>query len=170
MVDSVRLLEAVNFAAIKHRDQRRLDSQDTPYINHPVGVARILAHEGGVEDIDVLIGAILHDTVEDTDTTFEEIEVAFGLVDEVSDDKSKPYAERKRLQIINAQVCSQEAKLVKLADKLYNLRDLERETPQGWTESRKAKYFAWSRQVIQGLRGTNAKLEHELDQILERNQ
>lgn len=98
------LLKAADFAAKKHKNQRRKDSEQSPYINHPIGVAHILTEEGGVKDVSVLITALLHDTVEDTDTSFEEIELHFGrevadLVAEVTDDKSLPYGERKRLQV-----------------------------------------------------------------------
>lgn len=104
-----------------------------------IGVAQILTAEGNVTDLNVLMAAILHDTVEDTDTTFDELEQRFGakirgIVEECSDDKNLPKLERKRLQIEHAKDASFEAKLVKLADKLYNLRDLERSIPQGWTE------------------------------------
>ncbi|KAJ3209740.1 Guanosine-3',5'-bis(diphosphate) 3'-pyrophosphohydrolase MESH1 [Entophlyctis luteolus] len=133
------LIDAAAFAAEKHRGQRRKDLAATPYINHPIGVARILAIEGGVEDEFVLAAALLHDTVEDTDTTFEEIDSRFGstvgrIVREVTDDKSLDKAERKRLQIETAPSKSKEAKLVKLADKIYNLRDLSREAPVGWLD------------------------------------
>lgn len=140
--DQIKLYtKCMNFAAIKHRDQRRKDSKETPYINHPVGVAHILSSEGNITDLDVLMAAILHDTVEDTDTSIDEIENVFGpkirgIVAEVTDDKSLPKQERKRLQIEHALTASREAKLVKLADKLYNLRDLQKEIPQGWTEVR----------------------------------
>lgn len=140
--DQIKLYtKCINFAAIKHRDQRRSDSKETPYINHPIGVAYILTSEGNVTDLDVVIAAILHDTVEDTDTSFDEIENEFGskirdIVAEVTDDKSLPKMERKRLQIEHALTASREAKLVKLADKLYNLRDLQKEIPKGWTEVR----------------------------------
>lgn len=140
--DQIKLYtKCINFAAIKHRDQRRSDSKETPYINHPIGVAYILTSEGNVTDLDVVVAAILHDTVEDTDTSFDEIENEFGskirdIVAEVTDDKSLPKMERKRLQIEHALTASREAKLVKLADKLYNLRDLQKEIPKGWTEVR----------------------------------
>lgn len=140
--DQIKLYtKCINFAAIKHRDQRRKDSKETPYINHPIGVAYILTSEGNVTDLDVVIAAILHDTVEDTDTSFDEIENEFGskirdIVAEVTDDKSLPKMERKRLQIEHALTASREAKLVKLADKLYNLRDLQKEIPKEWTEVR----------------------------------
>ncbi|KAG5270176.1 hypothetical protein AALO_G00189630 [Alosa alosa] len=168
--DAVILLETVNFAADKHRNQRRKDHEETPYINHPIGVARILSHEGGITDIVVLQAALLHDTVEDTDTTIDELESIFGptvarIVQEVTDDKSLPKQERKRLQVEHAPHCSQQAKLVKLADKLYNLRDLNRCTPKGWTAERVQEYFEWAVKVVKGLRGTNSALEDLLDQL-----
>ncbi|XP_021564337.1 guanosine-3',5'-bis(diphosphate) 3'-pyrophosphohydrolase MESH1 isoform X3 [Carlito syrichta] len=133
-----QLLEAADFAARKHSQQRRKDPEETPYINHPIGVARILTHEAGITDIVVLQAALLHDTVEDTDTTLDEVELHFGapvrrLVEEVTDDKSLPKLERKRLQVVHAPHSSPGAKLVKLADKLYNLRDINRCTPKGKT-------------------------------------
>ncbi|XP_036399609.1 guanosine-3',5'-bis(diphosphate) 3'-pyrophosphohydrolase MESH1 [Megalops cyprinoides] len=168
--DLVILLETVNFSAEKHRNQRRKDPDGTPYINHPIGVARILSHEGGVTDIEVLQAALLHDTVEDTDTSIPELEAAFGqtvarIVQEVTDDKTLPKQERKRLQVEHAPHCSLQAKLVKLADKLYNLRDLNRCTPTGWTEERVQEYFVWAAQVVKGLRGTNPTLEDKLQQL-----
>lgn len=102
--------------------------------------------EGAIYDPVVIVAALLHDTVEDTDTTFEEIKSHFGekvqkVVAEVTDDKTLPKLERKRLQIVHALTSSYEAKLVKLADKLYNLRDLEKETPVGWSSERVHEYF-----------------------------
>ncbi|XP_055618158.1 guanosine-3',5'-bis(diphosphate) 3'-pyrophosphohydrolase MESH1 [Toxorhynchites rutilus septentrionalis] len=164
--------KCVNFAAIKHRNQRRLDSDKTPYINHPIGVAYILTAEGGVTDFEVIQAAILHDTVEDTDTTLDEIEQNFGLavrglVEEVTDDKSLPKAERKRLQIEHASGTTPKAKLVKLADKIYNLRDLQRCKPEGWSDERCREYFAWAKKVCDNLKGTNREMEDILDQIFE---
>nr|KAJ3418344.1 Guanosine-3',5'-bis(diphosphate) 3'-pyrophosphohydrolase MESH1 [Polyrhizophydium stewartii] len=163
----LRLLTAIDFAANKHRQQRRKDPEGTPYINHPIGVARILYEEGGVDDTAALMAAVLHDTVEDTDTTFDE---AFGdevsrIVAECTDDKTLPKADRKRLQIENAPHKSDKAKLVKLADKIYNLRDLQRTTPKGWTPERVAEYFVWAKRVTDGCRGVNARLESILDRI-----
>ncbi|KAM9366623.1 guanosine-3',5'-bis(diphosphate) 3'-pyrophosphohydrolase MESH1 isoform 1-T1 [Symphorus nematophorus] len=168
--DAVLLLETVNFAAEKHRNQRRKDAEQTPYINHPIGVARILSHEGGVTDIEVLQAALLHDTVEDTDTSPAELEAKFGtivarIVQEVTDDKSLPKQERKRQQVEHAPHCSRQAKLVKLADKLYNLRDLNRCTPVGWSAERVQEYFVWASEVVKGLRGTNSALEEKLDEL-----
>ncbi|KAM6181035.1 LOW QUALITY PROTEIN: guanosine-3',5'-bis(diphosphate) 3'-pyrophosphohydrolase MESH1 [Erethizon dorsatum] len=185
-----QLLEAADFAARKHRQQRRKDPEGTPYINHPIGgragpranlvapegwwgpgsVARILTHEAGITDIVVLQAALLHDTVEDTDTTLDEVELHFGtqvrrLVEEVTDDKTLPKLERKRQQVEQAPHSSPGAKLVKLADKLYNLRDLNRCTPAGWSEHRVQEYFEWAAQVVKGLQGTNQQLEEALKQL-----
>ncbi|XP_067871268.1 guanosine-3',5'-bis(diphosphate) 3'-pyrophosphohydrolase MESH1 isoform X1 [Heterodontus francisci] len=168
--DVQRILEAADFAAKKHKNQRRKDPEGTPYINHPLGVSRILTHEAGITDVIILQAALLHDTVEDTDTTLAEIEESFGekvrsIVTEVTDDKSLSKEERKQQQIKHAPHCSREAKLVKLADKLYNLRDLKRCTPAGWTEKRVEEYFIWASQVVAGLRGTNQALEMSLDAL-----
>ncbi|XP_036950444.1 guanosine-3',5'-bis(diphosphate) 3'-pyrophosphohydrolase MESH1 [Acanthopagrus latus] len=168
--EAVLLLETVNFAAEKHRNQRRKDAEQTPYINHPIGVARILSHEGGITDIEVLQAALLHDTVEDTDTSPAELEAKFGpivarIVQEVTDDKSLPKQERKRQQVEHAPHCSQQAKLVKLADKLYNLRDLNRCTPVGWSTERVQEYFLWACAVVKGLKGTNSALEEKLEEL-----
>lgn len=162
--------QCIHFAAVKHRNQRRLDKEETPYINHPIGVANILCAEGGISDFEVLQAAILHDTVEDTDTTFEEIKTHFGadvcsIVQEVTDDKTLPKDTRKRLQIEHALTISHQAKLVKLADKIYNLRDLQRCRPKNWTEERCREYFCWAKKVCDNLKGTNEPLERILDEI-----
>ncbi|XP_054711916.1 guanosine-3',5'-bis(diphosphate) 3'-pyrophosphohydrolase MESH1-like [Uloborus diversus] len=164
------VIKAANFAAIKHKNQKRKDIEETPYINHPIGVANILSMEGGVYDATVLQAALLHDTVEDTETTFEEIEELFGkrvreIVSEVTDDKSQPKAVRKALQVTHAPTRSHEAKLVKLADKLYNLRDLNRSTPKGWSAERVTEYFLWAAEVVKHLKGTNEALEEKLKVI-----
>ncbi|XP_059173696.1 guanosine-3',5'-bis(diphosphate) 3'-pyrophosphohydrolase MESH1-like isoform X2 [Physella acuta] len=162
------IIRCVNFAALKHKDQRRKDENQTPYVNHVIGVAYILTHEAGVCDIPIIQAALLHDTVEDTDTSIYEIQTEFGedvanLVREVTDDKTLSKEERKRNQILHAPQSSNRAKLVKLADKLYNLRDLRRTTPQGWTQERVQEYFEWAAKVVAGLRGTNKNLEDTLD-------
>ncbi|XP_075215781.1 metazoan SpoT homolog-1 [Lycorma delicatula] len=168
--DTLLILRCANFAAVKHKDQRRKNADKTPYINHPIGVANILSEEGGITDPDVICAALLHDTVEDTNTTFEELKTHFGsritnIVAECTDDKSLPSDERKQLQIVNASGSSHEAKLVKLADKLYNLRDLTNEPPVGWSEEKRANYYVWAQKVIEGLKGTNDALERKLDVI-----
>merc|ERR1712110_744918 len=171
MTSMAEVLKAADFAAKKHRDQRRKGPDKAPYINHPIGVANILANEGGIDDPIVLQAALLHDTVEDTDTSLDEIEEQFGktvrdVVNEVTDQKDLPSKERKRLQVINAPKKSPRAKLVKLADKLYNLRDLHQSPPADWTEERIQQYFVWSSYVLHGVKGTNQALEVEIDKIL----
>jgi guanosine-3',5'-bis(diphosphate) 3'-pyrophosphohydrolase len=171
--DSALLLAAVRFAAEKHRNQRRKDPEASPYINHPVEVAEVLARVGEVADLDVLRAAILHDTLEDTETTKEELVREFGatvaaLVADVSDDKSLPKAERKRLQIEHAASLSTEAKLVKIADKICNVRDIADSPPSDWPRQRRLEYLGWSRDVVAGCRGTNPELETLFDQTLER--
>ncbi|CAG2173293.1 unnamed protein product [Oppiella nova] len=165
-----QLVKAIDFAAIAHRNQLRRDGK-TPYINHPIGVMNTLVQLADCQDIDVLCAAVLHDTVEDTDTTISDITAHFGanvsaIVAEVTDDKTLAKAERKRLQVQHSPHISFGAKLVKLSDKLYNLRDLLRETPIGWTDDRVDEYFKWSERVIAGMVGTNEALEDELRHVL----
>ena len=166
--DLVLVLDAAAFAADKHRRQRRKDAEATPYINHPLALATILAKEGGVADAEVIAAALLHDTVEDTETTPAELEARFGptvaaIVAEVTDDKSLPKAERKRLQVTRAAHKPPGAKLVKLADKIANLRDIAASPPADWDAARKADYIRWASEVVSGMRGTNAALEAAFD-------
>ena len=162
------LLKALAFAAHKHRDQRRKDLEASPYINHPIGLADVLVNEGGVTDVEVLCAALLHDTVEDTATTAQELEEMFGsriarIVAEVTDDKALPKAERKRLQVETAARLSPEAKLVKLADKICNLRDVAERAPAHWDLARRREYFDWAKRVVDGLRGAHPRLEAAFD-------
>lgn len=162
--DTGLLIKAMRFSADKHRYQRRKDPAESPYINHPIEVAQLLWDVGGVRETTVLVAALLHDTIEDTQTKPEEIQEHFGeavlaLVLEVTDDKSLEKAERKRLQIANAPYKSPGAKLIKLADKCCNVRDVVGAPPKGWSLARRREYLLWSEQVVAGLRGTNAALE-----------
>ncbi|MCV6637624.1 HD domain-containing protein [Candidatus Albibeggiatoa sp. nov. NOAA] len=164
-------IRALEFAAHKHCDQKRRDAGQTPYINHPIQVANILWQIGQVQDENVLSAALLHDTLEDTDTQPEELEKAFSqdiltLVQEVSDDKSLPKAERKRLQIVHAATISSQAKLIKLADKIANIQDIGQAPPTGWSLERRLEYLDWSEKVIQALRGVNPALEAHFDKSL----
>ena len=174
MADDLDLiLEAAAFAADKHRMQRRKDAEASPYINHPLALAHILSREGKVSDPVVLCAALLHDTVEDTETTLEELEARFGAevaatVAEVTNDESLPKAEQKRLQVAKAASKSRAAKLVKLADKISNLRDLAATPPAGWSRERRLEYYRWSRDVVAGLRGVNPALEQAFDEAYER--
>lgn len=172
MTDAVLLLKAVGFAADKHRHQRRKDKDASPYINHPIGVAKLLATVGGVTDLTILIAAVLHDTVEDTETTFLEVEEAFGqnvrlLVQEMTDDKSLPKQERKRLQIEHAQRLSEKAKQIKIADKICNVLDVTHTPPPNWSLQRRQEYLQWAVRVVEGCRGSNVKLEKRFDEVLQ---
>ena len=166
-----RLLDATRFASAKHLRQKRKNRERTPYIHHPVEVAFHLSGVGGVDDEDVLIAALLHDTVEDTDTTREELVERFGenvagLVMECTDDKRLPKAERKRLQIVNAPTKSAGAKQIKLADTTCNLRDILADPPEGWDPDRRRAYFDWARRVFEGLFGVNEALDAEARRIV----
>ena len=164
-----KLISAMAFAADRHRHQRRKDIEASPYINHPIALANLLANEAFIEDERVLIAAILHDTLEDTETTEMELIRLFGqeittIVMEVTDDKSLPKGERKRLQIEHAATVSRRAKLVKLADKICNLRDITYSPPSDWSTERQREYFDWAKAVVDGLRGVNPALEHLFDE------
>lgn len=163
------LLKALSFAAHKHRDQRRKDVEASPYINHPISLASILCNEAHVTDINVICGALLHDTVEDTDTSPEELVLEFGdtirdIVMEVTDDKLLSRQERKQQQIDHAAHASDQAKLVKLADKITNLRDVANSPPPEWSLERRQEYFDWAKKVIDQLRGVHPGLEKIFDQ------
>lgn len=168
--DDLKLvLRALHFAADKHRYQKRKDRESSPYINHPIGLVSILCHEGGVIDAEVLSTALLHDTVEDTETSLAEIEREFGrticaLVEELSDDKTLPRDRRKQLQIEHATHLSVKARHVKLADKISNLRDLAVSPPSGWSVERRREYFDWAKRVVDQIRGTHEVLESLFDE------
>jgi (p)ppGpp synthase/HD superfamily hydrolase len=162
------LLRTVYFAAQKHRDQRRKDAEGSPYVNHAILVAERLVSVGGVQDLALVQAALLHDTLEDTDTTGDELEREFGrpvrlLVEEVTDDKRLPKAERKRLQIEHSAELSAGAKQIKLADKLCNVEDITHRPPHDWSLERRAEYLEWSRRVVDGCRGANPALERAFD-------
>ena len=164
------VLRATAFAALKHRDQRRKDAEASPYINHPIALADLLWDLGGVRDPVVIAAALLHDTIEDTETSATELRRAFGakvagIVGEVTDDKRLPKERRKELQIEHAAHISKSAKLVKLADKICNLRDILASPPKDWSIERKRQYFDWAKKVIDQAKGTNLKLERRFDQL-----
>src|ERR1039458_5901731 len=170
-LNATKLLKAIAFAADKHRHQRRKDAEASPYINHPIAVAAVLAAEGDVSDEATLIAAALHDTVEDTQTTFVELEKHFGsevagLVRELTDDKSLEKTERKRLQIEHARNSSIRAKQLKIADKICNVRDITDTPPAEWPLQRRRDYLTWSELVVAGCRGVNAKLDQAIVQAI----
>ncbi len=167
------IFKALYFASQRHKDQRRKDPSGTPYINHSIEVMINLWELGEIDDTEVLVAALLHDTIEDTETSPEEIEGYFGarvlaLVKEVTDDKSLPREVRKQLQVDNAVHKSVEAKQIKIADKLCNVRDIGKSMPKGWSKERQVAYLDWAKEVVNGLRGVNSKLETAFDQALAR--
>jgi guanosine-3',5'-bis(diphosphate) 3'-pyrophosphohydrolase len=168
--DLLLILKAAEFAAHKHRDQRRKDARESPYINHPIALATILVEEGGISDPTVIAAALLHDTIEDTETDVQEIEGQFGpevakIVEEVTDTKWLQKTARKQLQISKASKSSEGAKLVKIADKIANLRDMIGRPPAGWSLERRREYFDWAKDVIDGLRGASEPLERRFDSL-----
>jgi len=165
------LRRATGFAAWKHEGQLRKGEGKTPYIHHPVEVTAILAEVGWITDFDVLQAALLHDTIEDTDTSSEELETHFGarvcaIVNEVSDDKSLDRHVRKSRQVEHAPHLSKDAQVLKLADKIANVFDVAFSKPVDWAPERQLEYFDWASQVVAGLRGCNTALEAEFDQQL----
>lgn len=167
------IIKATQFAAYKHRNQRRKGTKAVPYINHPIDLAYLLSNRAGIQDDVVIAAALLHDTVEDTDTTFDEIEREFGravrdVVAEVTDDKMLSREERKQHQIDHAPHLSDRARLVKLADKIANLHDILSSPPDGWSTDRKLAYFRWAKQVIDPIRGSDVVLEQVFDEVYER--
>jgi GTP diphosphokinase / guanosine-3',5'-bis(diphosphate) 3'-diphosphatase len=161
------VLQAAAFAAEKHRNGRRKDAEASPYINHPIQLAYILV-QADIEDPIVLASALLHDTIEDTNTTHDEIEIVFGheianIVVECSDDKALTKLERKQAQVDKAAKISQKAKLVKIADKIANVSDIDGAPPAGWSLERKREYYDWAKRVVDQMRGVHAKLEARFD-------
>ena len=167
------LTEALLFASRKHSTQKRKDPAESPYVNHLIDVLHTLVHDGGFRDEELLAAGVLHDTIEDTETTDEELRNHFGdrvadLVLEVTDDKGLEKMERKRLQIENAPKKSTGAKVIKLADKISNLRSILLAPLVAWSNERKRDYFIWAKQVIDGLRGDHPSSEGTFDQVYEK--
>lgn len=163
------LIEALALAATQHSGQRRKDFAATPYINHPIALVHVLVSEGAVLDPLVLQAALLHDVLEDTDTSAATLRQRFGarladVVLELTDDKTLPKPQRKRLQIERASTLSPAARLVRLADKICNLRDLAHSPPMDWSAARIDAYVEWSRAVVENIRGTHAVLERLFDE------
>ena len=158
------ILKAAHFAAQKHKDQRRKDKEVSPYINHPISVAKIISEIGNIEDPEVLAAALLHDTIENTETTVDELIDNFGervcsLVQEVTDDKNLPKMERKQRQIEHAKEISEGAALIKLGDKISNVTDITNTPPTDWDSNRRLEYFEWAEKVINNCPKVNTSLE-----------
>ena len=157
------ILKAAEFAATKHRGQFRKGNLNTPYINHPIKVANLLENVG-VKDAEVLVAVLLHDVVEDTNTTYSDIRNVFNqrvadFVLEVTDDKEKSKKERKALQIQNAKGLSYEAKLIRIADKICNVQDISGKDAPDWSYERKFEYLEWAKKVVDEIKGTHDVLE-----------
>ena len=168
--DAVLITRVVHFAAVHHKDQQRKGIDRDPYMNHLAEVAAFVATADAAPNAEVIAAAYLHDTVEDTVVTHADLVDGFGarvagLVAEVTDDKSLPKAERKRLQIEHAAALSPEARLIKIADKISNVRSLVYSPPHDWAYERLVDYVAWARQVVERMRGTDAKLEATFDRV-----
>jgi guanosine-3',5'-bis(diphosphate) 3'-pyrophosphohydrolase len=165
-----KFLKALRTASIAHKFQTRKDGH-TPFINHPIQVAQLISSVGGIQDEVILCAAILHDIIEDTPTTYDEVKNMFGfvvadIIVECSDDKDLPKAERKRLQVVEVNSKSHEAKIVKLADKIANMTDIIVNPPNNWDKERKLEYFYWAKEVVDaGLRGINPGLEAMFDDV-----
>ncbi len=171
-MDSNIILKAAHFAAQKHRDQRRKDREASPYINHPLRVAMLLSEIGKVQDEEILAAALLHDTIEDTDTKPADLENLFGsrilkLVEAVTDDKSLPKDERKIRQIEHAAEISTDAALIKLGDKISNVIDVTDTPPKHWGVKRRREYFDWAEAVVNNLPKVNPALEDYFKRVVE---
>ena len=167
------ILKAAHFAAQKHRTQRRKDEDASPYINHPISVALAVAQIGGVDDPEILAAALLHDTIEDTETTPEELEDQFGrqvckYVLEVTDDKTLPKDERKQRQIEHAKKLSKGAALIKLGDKISNVTDVTNNPPADWNINRRKQYLDWAEKVIENCPKVNDRMENKFQRIIKR--
>jgi guanosine-3',5'-bis(diphosphate) 3'-pyrophosphohydrolase len=174
MSELSKLLHAISFSAKKHRFQRRKGSDGEPYINHPLAVANLIATIGKVTDHEILMAAVLHDTIEDTETTAEELTELFGenvcsMVLEVTDDKSLPKHERKLKQIEHAPSLSFGAKHVKLCDKISNVSDVLQNPPEDWSAERRTEYISWASKVVDGVRGVNQDLEDYFDILVSKS-
>jgi guanosine-3',5'-bis(diphosphate) 3'-pyrophosphohydrolase len=172
------LLRALDFAAKRHKNQFRKGEDRPPYINHPIQVANLLANEAGERDPVLIAASVLHDVIEDTVDSSDEKEELIGeiknlfgekilmLTLEVTDDKSLRKPDRKRLQIEHAPTISDNAKKLKIADKILNVRDMTNNPPVGWPLERIIEYFDWAEKVVNGMRGVNKRMEELFDEVL----
>lgn len=169
MKNIVRVCQALDFAAQKHATQRRKGVAQEPYINHLAEVSLLLAEATGGSDVNLVIAGLLHDCIEDQGVRFEELVERFGediaaLVRDVTDDKSLPKAERKRLQVVDTPHKSDRVKMLKLADKTSNLRSMRTSPPREWDRQRRQEYFAWARAVVAGCGEVNAYLNERFEE------
>ena len=157
------LLEALQFAATHHQYDRRAGYDRLPYINHLIKVTNCLANRIGIKDEALLLAAVLHDVVEDTEVTVAELERRFGsevasIVEELTDDMSLPYEERKRQQVEQASQLSSKARMIRLVDKASNLRDIFN-YPLDWPIEKKAAYLDNALAIAERIKGGHPKLD-----------
>jgi (p)ppGpp synthase/HD superfamily hydrolase len=167
------ILAAARFASEKHAGQKRKGAAGEPYVNHVLEVAELVSSALRECDANLIIAALLHDTIEDTSVTRDELAQRFGpdvadLVVELTDDKSLPKAERKRLQVQHAPKISPRAQIIKLADKISNLRSILYSPPADWDYERKKEYFEWGKQVVDALSAPDAALKTEFENTYRR--
>jgi GTP diphosphokinase / guanosine-3',5'-bis(diphosphate) 3'-diphosphatase len=165
----IAVLRAADAAARWHVHQRRKGAAEEPYINHLLEVATLVAEATDGKDPELVIAALLHDSIEDQEVPRSIIAEAFGdgvakLVEEVTDNKKLEKHERKRLQVEHAHKKSQRAKILKLADKTSNLRAIAASPPPEWSVKRLLEYVDWARNVSTGLTGVSKWLEGEFEQ------
>ena len=168
MKEWVTVLRAADAAARWHVHQRRKGSAREPYVNHLLEVASLVAEATEGKDTDLVIAALLHDAIEDQEVPIELIEGEFGkrvadVVSQMTDDKALPKEERKRKQIATAREKSNDAKIIKLGDKISNMRAIAFSPAPDWSVKRRLEYIRWARDVVDGLRGTSPWLEEQFD-------
>ena len=170
-MNSGAILDAAVFAASIHRGQYRKGDTSAPYLEHCLEVAYLLSNLGGIDDETTIVAALLHDTLEEDASKADDIRSRFGdeileIVKELTDDPALAEAERRKAQVDHAPHLSQRAKAIKLADKISNIRDVIEHRPEGWSDERLAEYIEWGRDVVEGLRGANDKLEERFDELV----
>ena len=175
MNDTVLITRALHFAAERHSNHRRKGQAQEPYVNHLAEVSELVADATEGKDVNLIAAALLHDTIEDTETSSDELVATFNndiaqLLADVTDDKSLPKQDRKYLQVVNSRAQNMRVKLLKLADKTSNLRSLANSPPENWNTEQKQAYIDWAIKVAAGLKGVNPWLEGRFDEALRRAQ
>ena len=172
MLTGLRLVsEAADFAARRHSGQQRKGRGSEPYINHLAEVANLLSIAADGIDAELVAAGWLHDAIEDTATTREELAQKFGdrvaaLVVEVTDDMTLPKQQRRQKQIVDAPRKSPGAKLIKIADKISNIRARIVPQPNQAERDDLMDYVAWAEKVVAGCRGVNAVLDRMFDETV----
>ena len=169
----VQILAAANFAARAHAGQKRKGAAAEPYINHLIEVAELVARSGNDADVNLIMACFLHDVIEDTPITQQELARVFNddvasLVMEATDDTTLPKDERKAMQVQTAPHKSTRAQTLKLADKISNLRALLISPPPQWSAERKRQYFDWAKAVVSGFTEPNSYLWKEFQEAYAR--